>query len=65
MGEKLTDNKVNLAQKFQFPNLNGLRSTLLQSKPCTTDNQINENKIQIIFYKDREHWILVCHNYWM
>ena len=61
MGEKLTDTEINLAQriiKAQFPNLNGLRSTLLQQKPCTAAGQINENKIQIIFCNDRKHWIL-------
>ena len=38
MEEKLTDNEIDLAQrilKSQFPNLNGLHSTLLQSKACT------------------------------
>ena len=27
-------------------------------KPCTADDQINENKLQIVFCKDRRHWIL-------
>ena len=61
MGEKLTDNEINLAQrilKAQFPNFNGLCSTLLQSKLCTAVEQANENKIQIVFCKDRNHWIL-------
>ena len=63
MGEKLTDNEINLAQrilKLQFPKLSGLHSTLLQSKPCTTANQINDNKIQVVFCKDRAHWILAA-----
>ena len=61
MGEKLTDIEIDLAQrilKSQFPNINGLRSTLLQCKPCTAADQINENKLQIVFCKDRSHWIL-------
>ena len=61
MGEKLTDVEINLAQrilKLQFSNLNGLHSTLFQYKPCTADDQINDNKLQIVFCKDRSHWIL-------
>ena len=61
MGERLTDIEIDFAQrilKSQFPNINGLRSTLLQCKPCTAADQINENKIQIVFCKDRSHWIL-------
>ena len=61
MGEKLTDNEINLAQrilKAQFPNINGLCSTLLQSKPCTAADQVNENKIQIVFCNNRNHWII-------
>ena len=61
MGEKLTDVEINLAQrilKLQFSNLNGLHSTLFQCKPCTADDQINDNKLQIVFCKDRSHWIL-------
>lgn len=60
MGERLTDNEINLAQrilKAQFPNFNGLHSTLLQSKPCAAVEQ-NDNKIQIVFCNDRNHWIL-------
>jgi len=30
----------------------------LQSKPCTGDDQINENELQIVFCKDQRHWIL-------
>ena len=61
MGEKLTDVEINLAQrilKLQFSNLNGLHSTLFQCKPYTADDQINDNKLQIVFCKDRSHWIL-------
>lgn len=61
MGEKLTDIEIDLAQrilKSQFPNINGLCSTLLQCKPRTAVNHTNENKLQIVFCKDRSHWIL-------
>jgi len=61
MGEMFTDVDINFAQrilKMQCPTINGLQSTLFQSKPCTADKQINENKLQIIYCKDRVHWIL-------
>ena len=61
MGEKLTDVEINFAQrilKVQFPRVSGLQSTLFQCKPYTADDQINENKLQIVFCKDRSHWIL-------
>ena len=61
MGERLTHIEINLAHrilKSQFPSINGLHSTLFQCKPCTAADQINENKLQIVFYKDRSHWIL-------
>ena len=54
MGERLTDVKINLAQrilKSQSPSINGLHFTLFQCKPCTASDQINENKLQIIFHK--------------
>ena len=61
MGEKLTDVEIDFAQrilKVQFPRINGLQSTLFQCKPYTADDQINENKLQIVFCKDQSHWIL-------
>lgn len=61
MGEKLTDLEIDFAQrilKAQFPQINGLQSTLLQAKPHITAGQVNENKIQIIFCNNREHWIV-------
>ena len=61
MGEKLTDLEIDFAQrllKLQFPHINGLRSTLLQNKPRTVPDQVNENKIQIVFCNNREHWIV-------
>jgi len=54
MGERLTDVEINLAQrilKSHFPSINGLHSTLFQYKPCTATDQINENKLQIVFCK--------------
>lgn len=63
MGEKLTDAEIQFAQrilKSQFPNINGLQSTLLQSRlqPCTVADLVNENKIQIVFCCGRQHWIV-------
>ena len=61
MGKRLTNVEINLAQrilKSQFPNINGLHSTLYQCKLCTATDQISENKLQIVFCKDRSHWIL-------
>jgi len=57
----LTFVSTNFAQrilKAQFHNFNRLRSTLLQCKPCAAVEQVNENKIQIVFCNDKNHWIL-------
>ena len=61
MGEKLSDLNINAAQrklKQQFPNVNGLESTLYQIKERKlTENQV-KNKIQIIHCLHKEHWIV-------
>lgn len=31
---------------------------LLQDKQSTGADQVNENKIQIVFYNNRKHWIV-------
>ena len=52
MGKQLTDLEIDYAQrllKSQFPHLNGLQSTLIQQKACFVADQVNENKIQIVF----------------
>ena len=57
-GEMLSDIPINLAQqllKKQFPSLNGLQSTLLQSKPRT--GEVPDNKLQIIHSRGN-HWIV-------
>ena len=63
MGDKLTDLEINLAQhllKAQFSNLNGLQSTLLQEKvPVSMPREELQNKLQLIFCKEREHWAVV------
>ena len=59
MGQKLSDIEINFSQrflKFQFPKINGLESTLLQGKNYVS-KQPNDNKLQIIHCKERDHWI--------
>ena len=61
MGNRLTDLEFNLAQqllKSQFDNLNGLQSTLLQEKVITVTKSELQNKLQVIFCKERQHWIV-------
>ena len=60
---ELSDIEVNHAQhliKLQFSHLTGLQSTLLQEKLLTGTSEKSEfkNKLQIIFCKERKHWIL-------
>ena len=50
MGE-LSNTEINLAQqllKYQFPNLNGLQSTLIQEKKMALTEKSVKNKVQII-----------------
>ena len=61
MGEKLTDMEIDFGQqllKSQFPHINGLESTLIQQKAKLAGDEINDNKIQIVFCNDRKHWIV-------
>lgn len=58
MGEMLTDFEINHAQnllKSQFPGINGLHFTLLQSKI----KEPVKNKLQIVHCWERNHWITV------
>ena len=60
-GEKLSDLDINLAQrllKAQFPQLQGLQSTLLQDNKITVSDKSVQNKLQIIHCKDRDHWVV-------
>ena len=62
MGVELSDLQINMAQnllKAQFPKLNGLKSTLQQTK-STDLLPVDEvkNKLQIIHWKARHHWIV-------
>jgi len=62
MGVELSDLQINMAQnllKVQFPQLNGLKSTLQQTKPAAvlTEDEAG-NKLQIIHCKARHHWIV-------
>lgn len=59
MGEELTDLEINFAQellKEQFHRINGLQSTLLQEKDVKRIS--SKNKLQIIFCKERKHWVV-------
>jgi len=60
MGDKLTDLEINTAQRLlkgQFPDIIGLKSTLLQERKDTQFSKQSRNYIQIIHYKERDHWI--------
>ena len=70
-GHRLTDKHINFASYLifrQFPQIGGLRTTLLQTRYYCFPSQ----SIQAIFCKRREHWIVasnigtrpyMCHNY--
>ena len=61
MGKELTDIEINLAQqllKSQFPEVNGLQSTLLQGKQTVLTEKSVHGKIQIIHCKRRHHWVV-------
>ena len=64
MGNELTDVEINFAQqllKAQFTSINGLESTLHQQlhKNATVFSKDSiRNKIQILFCKERKHWIV-------
>ena len=61
MGEEMTDLEINFAQqllKEQFKHISGLDSTLLQEKKVTHTKTLAKNKLQIVFCKERKHWIV-------
>ena len=61
MGARLSDIHINIAQKLlkdQFCSLNGLESTLLQTKEVSRTEEMVKNKLQIIYCCEREHWIV-------
>ena len=60
MGNKLSDQHINKAQnllKVQFPQLNGLTSSLLQAKELQPTGSV-KNKVQIIHCSERHHWVV-------
>ena len=60
MGVELTDKYINLAQRIlkeQFPELNGLNSTLFQLKQQKLTEAMVKNWLQIIFCPECHHWI--------
>ena len=61
MGEELSDIHINLAQRLlraQFPELNGLLSTLLQGKETSVIEKKEKKMLQIIHSTSRHHWIV-------
>lgn len=61
MGGEFTDLHINAAQKIlkiQFPEINGLESTLYQMKEKYLTEDSTKNKIQIIHCAERNHWIV-------
>ena len=59
-GEKLTDLHVHLAQqllKQQFPHINGLQPTVLQTKKSLGVRKPFPNQLQVIHSRG-DHWIL-------
>ena len=61
MGVELSDVHINLAQRIlkqQFPELNGLESTLFQEKEQVLTEDNVKNKIHIIHCEKRHHWIV-------
>jgi len=61
IGVELSDLQINMAQNFlkaQFPQLNGLKSTLQQTKSAAVLTDEMRNKLQIIHCKAQHHWIV-------
>ena len=61
MGVELSDIHINIAQrvlKQQFPEFNGLKSTLFQEKEQILTESNVTNKILIIHCEKRHHWIV-------
>ena len=61
MGVELSDVHINLAQRIlkqQFPELNGLESTLFQEKDQVLTEDNVKNNIHIIHCEKRHHWIV-------
>ena len=59
MVQRLSNIEINFSRrlhKLQFPEINGLQSTLLQDKSHVS-KEPNRNKLQIIYCSKRDHWI--------
>lgn len=60
MGDELTDLEINFAQqllKQQCDHINGLSSTLLQEKESKLTRDLVKNRVQIIYCRNRKHWV--------
>ena len=60
MGDELTDLEINFAQqllKQQCDHINGLSSTLLQEKVSKLTRDLVKNRVQIIYCRNRKHWV--------
>ena len=61
IGVELSDLHINTAQrilKHQFPEINGLESSLFQNKERPLTKDIVKNKLQIIHCKQCHQWIV-------
>ena len=61
MGGRLSDAHINRAQKIlkrQFFYINGLESSLQQGKKVALTKEMVQNKLQIVYCTDREHWVV-------
>ena len=61
MGDQLTDLEINYAQqllKQQRTHVNGLTSTLLQEKGSNLTRDTVKNRVQIIYCRNRRHWVV-------
>ena len=58
ISNKLSDIHINMAQRAQFPLLNGLKSALLQGKQQTFSEDEVKSKVQIIHCLEGHHWIV-------
>ena len=66
MGRKLSDVEINLAQRFlkaEFKNLKWITIYILQHKVMTPREVEIENKLQLIFCKQRKHWVVATSIY--
>ena len=55
MGKQPIDLEIDYPQRLLSPHLNAIQSNLFQQNSIVTTDQVNENKIQIVFCNNRQH----------